>query len=196
MFVLFGDNAPRLTGSLESHEFEYTLALWCLLWPEIPENVIKEDIASCVVYQTVGELQVGHVVIDRSAVGYHSLHHVSGDHDPAETQESCFWWVHVWMSVIASQKCAPVIGAACMCHRGVSIIGNQPVETLVGEEADVLPLWTRHKATARVEVAQQQDVLSSESNGFFFSPFPAYVVLLSVLYKFEFCELLLVLHWT
>lgn len=56
----------------------------------VTRNVFKEDIAGCFVYQTVGELQVGHVVVDSSAVGHHSIHHVSGGHDPAETQEWCF----------------------------------------------------------------------------------------------------------
>lgn len=69
------------------------------------------------------------------------------------------------MSMLASQRCTPVIGTVCVCHRGVSIIGDQPVETLVGEEADVLPFRTRHIGTARIEVAQQQDVLSSKCNG-------------------------------
>lgn len=124
------------------------------------------DVASCFVYQTLGELQIGHVVVDRSTVGYYSIHHVSGDHDPAETQKSCFWWVCVcgWAWSLL-KGVAPVVGTACVCHRGVSIIGDQPAKALVGEEADVLPCRMRHIATASVEVAQQQDVLSSKCNG-------------------------------
>lgn len=46
--------------------------------------VIEDGVLICCVYQTVDEVQVHHVVVDRSAVRYHSTHHVSGDHDPAE----------------------------------------------------------------------------------------------------------------
>lgn len=63
--------------------------------------------------------------------------------------------------------CAPVIWTNCVCHRSVIIISYQPVETLVGEEADLLPLRTRHIVTARVQVAQQQDVLLDKCNGWF-----------------------------
>lgn len=38
-----------------------------------------------VVYQTVAELQVQHVVVELSAAGNHSFVHVSCDHNPAET---------------------------------------------------------------------------------------------------------------
>lgn len=70
-----------------------------------------------------------------------------------------------WMSGIASPRGAPVVGTAGVRYRGVGLIGNQPAETLVGEEADVLPFSVRHVAAARVEVAQQQHVLSSECSG-------------------------------
>lgn len=60
--------------------------------------------------------------------------------------------------------CAPVIWTNRVCHRSVFIISYQPVETLVGEEADLLPLRTRHIVTARVQVAQQQDVLLDKCN--------------------------------
>lgn len=52
-----------------------------------------------------------------------------------------------------------------MCHRGVGVVGDQPAEALVGEEADVRPVRAGHIAAAGVEVAQQQDVLSSECSG-------------------------------
>lgn len=54
-----------------------------------------------------------------------------------------------------------------MRHRRVFVVGNQPVETLVGEEADLLPFGTAHIAAARVEVAHQQDVLSGRCSGSF-----------------------------
>lgn len=72
-----------------------------------------------------------------------------------------------------------------MCHRGVRIIANQPEETLVGEEADFLPFGTRHIATARVEVAQQQDVLSSKCNA---SVLSHSQLTYSILLRSGFCE--------
>lgn len=109
----------------------------------------------------MGELQVAHVVVDGSAGGNHSVHQVLGDHDPARDTGVLL----LKASVSAEerdglcQRRAPVVGTVRVCHRGVRIIANQPEETLVGEEADLLPFGTRHIATARVEVAQQQDVL-------------------------------------
>lgn len=61
--------------------------------------------------------------------------------------------------------CTPVIWTNRVCHCSVIIISYQPVETLVGEEADLLPLRTRHIATARVKITQQQDVLLDKCNG-------------------------------
>ena len=51
-----------------------------------------------------------------------------------------------------------------MRHGGVSRVRDQPVETLVSEEADLLPFGARHIIAACVEVAQQNDVLQGDLN--------------------------------
>lgn len=71
------------------------------------------------------------------------------------TVDECEWFL----------MCTPVIWTNRVCHRSVIIISYQPVETLVGEEADLLPLRTRHIVTACVQITQQQDVLLDKCNG-------------------------------
>lgn len=53
----------------------------------------------------------------------------------------------------------PVVRAVRARDGGVRLIWDQPLEALVSEEADLLPLAARHVAAAGVEVAQQHDVL-------------------------------------
>lgn len=53
----------------------------------------------------------------------------------------------------------PVVGTDSAGHSGVRGIWDQPVEALIGEKADLLPIRARHVATAGVEVAQQDNVL-------------------------------------
>lgn len=60
--------------------------------------VIKDGVLICFVYQTVDKVEVHHVVVDRRAARYHSIHHVSGDHDPAERSRSLKALL-LWMSV-------------------------------------------------------------------------------------------------
>lgn len=61
--------------------------------------------------------------------------------------------------------CLPVISAVGMRHSGVGLIADQPVEALVGEEADLLPVRAHHVVAACVEVAQQHDVLQRDCTG-------------------------------
>lgn len=61
--------------------------------------------------------------------------------------------------------CVPVVRAVSVWHRSVGLVGDQPVEALVCEESDLLPVGARHIVTACVEVAQQQDVLQGECDG-------------------------------
>lgn len=115
------------------------------------------------VYQTVTEVQVGHVVVDGGAVGYRPIQHVTSDHDPANTRVILPGFVSVGER--GHLMGSPVVRTHCVCHRGVCVVSNQPVETRVGEEADALPFGTAHVVTARVEVAHQQDVLSGKCRG-------------------------------
>lgn len=53
----------------------------------------------------------------------------------------------------------PIVRAVGARDGGVGLIWNQPVEALVSEEANLLPLAARHIAASCVKVTQQHDVL-------------------------------------
>ena len=50
-----------------------------------------------------------------------------------------------------------------MRHGGVHIIGDEPVEALVGEEANLLPVFSVNVIAACIEVTQEQDILQVRS---------------------------------
>lgn len=61
--------------------------------------------------------------------------------------------------------CLPVISAVGVRHGSVGLVADQPVEALVCEEADLLPVRAHHIVAVCVEVSQQHDVLQRDCNG-------------------------------
>lgn len=61
--------------------------------------------------------------------------------------------------------CLPVISAVGVRHSSVGLVADQPVEALVCEEADLLPVRAHHIVAVCVEVSQQHDVLQRDCNG-------------------------------
>lgn len=61
--------------------------------------------------------------------------------------------------------CVPVIRAISVRHCGVSIRRDQPLETLISEEADLLPFGACYITTACIEVTKQHNVLQDHVSG-------------------------------
>lgn len=81
---------------------------------------------------------------------------------PYTSYLSCYKWASVDVCVCVKTRVPPVVRTFSICHCGVSLVCDQPVESLVCEEADVLPVGAFYIRAACIEVAQQHDVLQGE----------------------------------